>query len=183
MAGLELTRRVARPVAGLIVATAAALLMVTLLPVAFGWESTAVLTGSMRPGVSPGDVVVAGPAHAADLRVGRVVLFRDRAHGGRLLLHRISRVAADGRLVTRGDANDSDDAFAVALSDVVGLPRLRVPWVGLPVIWLHDGQRGRLALGALAATGALVLLAWGQNTSASSPAADGGATRGRHSRR
>ena len=67
--------------------------LLLLAPVVLGWRPYTVLTGSMRPGVQPGDVVMARPVLASTVRVlgeltpvgGAADLTRvnDRLHRGR----------------------------------------------------------------------------------------------------
>ncbi|PZE34490.1 signal peptidase I [Curtobacterium sp. MCPF17_031] len=107
-------------------------------PLALGWHTTTVMTGSMQPTLLPGDVVVSKPVPAHDVRAGQVLLFPDPDHTGVLRLHRLQDVDAHGDLVTKGDANPEPDSTAVARSSVVGVGYLRVPLVGLPVVWAAE---------------------------------------------
>jgi signal peptidase I len=66
------------------------------------------------------------------------------------VLHRVVRRQDDGSLVTRGDANVADDSSPVSPDAVVAVPRLRVPYVGLPALWLEEGERRRLLAAGLA---------------------------------
>ncbi|MEV0561935.1 hypothetical protein [Dactylosporangium sp. NPDC050588] len=50
----ELLRIAVRGVAAATLACVGAMLLATLVPVAFGWDSRVVLTGSMRPRIAPG---------------------------------------------------------------------------------------------------------------------------------
>lgn len=118
-------------------------------PLALGWHTTTVMTGSMQPTLLPGDVVVSKPVPAHDVRAGQVLLFPDPDHAGVLRLHRLQDVDAHGDLVTKGDANPEADSTAVARSSVVGVGYLRVPFVGLPVVWAAEHRTAPLV--ALAA--------------------------------
>lgn len=99
-------------------------------PVAAGWRAAVVASGSMRPGIQPGDVVVTVPAHR--LRIGSVVTYRKP---GRPMLHRIVGVDARGRLITKGDANAVADAAPVPRDAVTGVARWRLPYAGRPALW------------------------------------------------
>lgn len=133
------------------------LLLCSLVPWALGWHPTVVMTGSMEPRLHIGDVAVSRPVDGNDLRIGQVVLADDPDHPGRLRLHRLAAFRADGRLTLRGDANPADDSTPVARSAVRGVASLRVPYVGLPAVWLS--QRRFADLAALSA--ALVALGVG----------------------
>jgi hypothetical protein len=104
-------------------------------PLALGWHTTTVMTGSMQPTLLPGDVVVSKPVPAHDVRAGQVLLFPDPDHAGVLRLHRLQDVDAHGELVGY----------------------LRVPLVGLPVVWAAEHRTAPLV--ALT-VGVLVLAAF-----------------------
>jgi signal peptidase len=135
------------------------MLVWTIVPTFFGWRSEVVLTGSMVPKIRPGDVVVAQPRSADQVRPGHVVLVVNPARPDTLLLHRIVRRDPDGSLVTRGDANPSPDSTPVMAAQVRGLGRLKVPYIGLPVIWARDGRVPPPAVLAMVAA-AVVGVAW-----------------------
>jgi signal peptidase I len=138
---------------------AGALLFWSHAPQVVGWQPRVVLTGSMLPSVRPGDVALVGPAVVgkATLPPGRVVLVRDPGRSSGFYLHRVVRYDDQGRLVTRGDANASEDWPAVEPSRVAGQMRLVVPAVGLPLLWWRDGNWVALGLGGGATWAALVL--------------------------
>ena len=142
-------RLVIRLLAGLAAVMLSALLLITLVPVAFGWHSQVVVSGSMRPAIRPGDVIIVQPVPAYRLTAGQIVAVDNPAKPGTRLLHRLVRRNADGTLVTRGDANDVDDSTPVPPESVVGLARLRVPYIGLGLLWWQQGRYGPLALAVL----------------------------------
>jgi hypothetical protein len=62
----------------------------------------------------------------------------------------------DHSLVTKGDANVTEDSVAVPSDSVIGLGRLLVQFIGLPVAWLHTGNWVALLLFAAALLAAVV---------------------------
>lgn len=122
-----------------------------------GWRSQVVLTGSMQPRISPGDLVLAAPPTYGQVKPGRIVLFRDPVRPERTIVHRLVRYDDNGNLVTKGDANASEDSTPVPPSAVLGMPRLRVPYVGRPIVWMHEKDTGSL----LIASAVLCLVAAG----------------------
>ncbi|GAA1521764.1 hypothetical protein GCM10009827_042160 [Dactylosporangium maewongense] len=123
------------------------------------------LTGSMRPGIAPGDLVVSAPVAPERVRPGQVVVVEDPARPGPLLVHRVVRRNADGTLTTKGDANSTEDPAAVPATGVRGLARLRVPKAGLPALWLREGR----TLPVLGAFAALIALGWLARTTGRRP--------------
>jgi signal peptidase len=120
------------------------------IPARAGWSSSVVVSGSMSPIVEAGDVVVTSPVTESRMRPGLVIRFHDPRRPGRYVLHRIVRVGDDGQLVTKGDANRIADVTPVPKGTVTGVWRLRVPYLGLPVLWWIRGQHLRSALTAAA---------------------------------
>ena len=136
------------------------LLLVSVAPVLLGWKTTVVVSGSMAPSIQPGDVIAAAPVPQhprSRLTAGQVVLVDEPTHAGRLLMHRLMRYDADGRMILKGDANASFDSTPVAVERLRGIPRLRIPMVGLPFVWL---QQGRYIPAAAAGMLLLLTLSW-----------------------
>jgi signal peptidase I len=141
-----------------VLAAATGLIVCSVVPAAVGWTTTVVVSGSMAPAVDIGDVVSASPVSAADARrlpPGTVVLVEDPANPGTLLLHRLVGYTADNRLITKGDANAVADSAAVPAENVRGRARLRIPGLGLPVVWWRHGMYAPVA--ALGILGAIAL--------------------------
>jgi signal peptidase len=154
------SRRAAATWAGSVVdfaarsAVAVVLMLVfwTLAPMVLGWQSYVIMSGSMAPRLFPGDVVLSQPVVADQVTLGQVVLVENPVQGGTKLVHRAVGRHPDGSLVTRGDANPTADSTAVPARLVRGLPRLRVPYVGLPAVWWADGDYRNLGLSLLGGT-------------------------------
>jgi signal peptidase len=115
------------------------------------WHATPVLSGSMRPGLQPGDIVITHRVPISDLRVRDVIVFHppDKAH--QQTVHRIVKLRVrNGTTVitTRGDANTIVDPTVTALSGATAYRVVRiVPLVGYPAVWLSGGHHGLLVIG------------------------------------
>ena len=109
-------------------------------PVALGWLPTTVMTASMAPAIEAGDIVVSRPVPREALLPGRVVLATDPDRADRLRLHRIAELSPEGDLVTKGDANPDPDSTPLHPDAVLGIGVLRVPGIGLPIVWLRAGE-------------------------------------------
>jgi signal peptidase len=126
-----------------LVACVGGMMLIATIPVILGWHTTVVVSGSMTPGIKPGDVIAAAPVRGADrsgIASGTIVLVKNPARSGELLMHRLVRYDAEGRLILKGDANASADSTPVPLDQVQGVARLRVPLVGLPLLWVRQGR-------------------------------------------
>ncbi len=127
---------------------AAGLVFWSVVPILAGMQAHVIVSGSMEPSIASGDIVLTEDVDPAAVRPGMVLLFHDPAFPGRLLMHRVTKVNGDGTVVTRGDANRTDDSTAVSMTAAEGIGRLRIPYVGLPMYWRTLGDFPRL--GALA---------------------------------
>lgn len=115
------------------------LLFVAVPALGWGMSPVVITSGSMEPGIRPGDVVMLdAPAPDRLLSPGSVIAFNDPVRPGELITHRVSGLTADGRYETQGDANDRPDSTPVSAQDVVGVAKVLVPVVGQPVVWLQQ---------------------------------------------
>lgn len=137
-----------------------ALAVCAFLPMLAGLTGSVVQSGSMRPSIDPGDVVLA--VHfSKDEKVplGRVVLFPapQGSTGAPDRLHRIVAIDPDGSLVTAGDANAQADSSPLDRADIIAIACVLVPFIGLPALWLAHGAVLPFALWLLFTMGALVV--------------------------
>ena len=119
-----------------------------LLPtVVFSWAPVLVSSGSMSPAIEAGDIILIDEELPADpLAPGAIITYREPGQNpDRLVTHRIRHLDDGGAFVTRGDANDVDDARPVPPERVEGFARLLVPMLGLPIHWARSGQQAALA--------------------------------------
>ena len=85
-------------------------------PALLGMRSFTVMSGSMRPALGVGDVVVTRPIAATDARVGDVITFSDPGRHRKLTTHRVKSLNVAGERVhitTKGDANDAAESWTV----------------------------------------------------------------------
>lgn len=137
----------------LVVATGVAL-VAAVVPQLGGASSYVVLTGSMRPTMPPGTLVVVRPVDPANLQTGDVITFMPRENDPAVITHRIVGggfdVTGERVLRTRGDANDAVDPSTVRDLQVVGERWYSVPYVGY-VTNLFSGAQRAVALGLVCA--------------------------------
>jgi signal peptidase I len=112
-------------------------------PHLFGYRTATMLTGSMEPGISPGDVVVTVPRPAEDVAVGDVITYHIPVEDHRVETHRITEVRhrADGSIVvrTKGDNNSNVDPWVATLEgDTVWEVALVVPKAGAAIRTLRS---------------------------------------------
>ena len=91
-----------------------------------GYSCFKVITGSMEPELSVGDLILTKTVRASDVEVDDIVSFYSQSPGmiGTIITHRVinKTVEEDGtvRLLTKGDANLSMDGYAVTDENLIG---------------------------------------------------------------
>jgi signal peptidase len=116
-------------------------------PALLGFRPFTVMSGSMRPALGVGDVVVTRPVLARDVRVGDVITFPD-SERKELVTHRVRAIhiaRSQASIVTRGDSNDASEEWAVDANGHVGRVAYHLPLVGYALAWTH-GRNARLLL-------------------------------------
>ncbi len=111
-----------------------ALLVLILAGLAFlyfvpGYNLYLVRSGSMRPAINVGDLIITGPMNGAingEVKPGTIVTYQYQRE---LITHRVLSTD-DKTLVTKGDATEDPDPWLVTLSDVRGVYLFKIPFVG-----------------------------------------------------
>jgi signal peptidase len=132
-----------------ILATSVVVTIAVLVPRIGGATPYVLLTGSMRPTMPPGTLVVVRPTPASHLGIGDVVTYQLRSGDPTVVTHRVVAVGrrGDGTPVfqTKGDANDVADAGWVRPVQVKGERWYAVPYLGY-LTTLVTGQQRHVAL-------------------------------------
>lgn len=131
-----------------IVAIVLVLAVAVLVPRVTGATPYTILTGSMRPSLPPGTLVVVKPIDADDIRAGDVITYQLESGKRRVVTHRVTTVGqslrGDTIFTTKGDANNAADALPVMPVQVKGKLWYSVPYLGHVNDVLTGSQR-RLA--------------------------------------
>ena len=130
-----------------------ALVLLGLLP-NLGWYRTeTVLSGSMKPYFSPGDIVVVTPEATREVRVGQVISYHIPLGDHHVQSHRVIKVVRGGDhplVRTKGDANASPDPWTARLNGGTAWQvRAVVPKAGWAIVWLRTPAIRRFAIFAL----------------------------------
>jgi signal peptidase len=111
-------------------------------PRVLGYQTSTMLTGSMSPGINPGDVVVSVPVPVDQLRAGDVITYSIPVDDHRVETHRILDVTSAGGVATvqtKGDANSAADPWKAVLSgDHVYRHKATVPHLGSVIRALRE---------------------------------------------
>ncbi|KQW43035.1 hypothetical protein ASC77_22335 [Nocardioides sp. Root1257] len=137
-----------------ILAAGAVLVVAVVVPRLAGGTAYVIETGSMRPGLPPGTLVVVRSGDPADVALGDVITYQQRSGDPTVVTHRVVTIGYDGtgavRWRTQGDANDVADPDWVVPEQLKGEVWYAVPYLGYAGALFTGDQRGLL-------TGLLVL--------------------------
>lgn len=155
------------------------LLFLGVLPRLGLYRPVTVLSGSMRPTFSPGDMVIDTPEPVRDVRVGQVISYQVPVGIHQVETHRIVRILSGGAhpvVQTQGDANNHVDPWTARLGGATAW-RMRavIPHLGYVVNFLRAPALRTAAIVVVPALLALVVLLeiWGlTGRSAADPGAE-----------
>ena len=103
----------------------------------FKYFSLTVGSGSMTPNLLVGDVIIVEKvADPKNIEVGEILVYR---HEKVVVVHRVIMIKEDnGKLTfyTQGDNNDGPDSYSTSEDNVMGITKIRIPYLGYPVVWL-----------------------------------------------
>lgn len=106
---------------------------------------SAIATGSMKPGINPGDVVLVKKlqdrADIEDLQIGDIIQFKKESI---LVNHRIIDIVEEEdemKYRTKGDNNSAQDADLVAAEDIKGTIVEVIPKIGWPTLILKNSNK------------------------------------------
>lgn len=120
-------------------------------PPMLGYQSMAVLSGSMEPNIAVGAIVYAKEVEPSELKVGDIITYR--LSGDTRVTHRIKEIDTTQQcFITKGDANEVADATPVAFEQVIGKVDFYLPLLGYMSIYI------KTPLGIVAICGVLFLM-------------------------
>lgn len=104
-----------------------------------------ILTDSMEPEFSSGDLIICKNAKAEDVKEGDIICFYDPdGNGTTTVTHRVKAITKDddGNLAweTKGDANNTEDAKIVPAENLVGIYQRNIPGIGNIAIFIQTTQ-------------------------------------------
>ena len=96
-------------------------------------KARVVLTGSMEPVISPGDVVITMPVSRREPEIGDVVTYVAKRFDGSPVgnfTHRIISGSETEGFIVKGDANPAPDIQRPKLQDIAGVVVFTIPFIG-----------------------------------------------------
>lgn len=105
----------------------------------FKYYSIAIASGSMESVLSKGDIVIVEKIKTKeDLIEGNIIAYK---YDGIIVVHRIVKIINDKEKIyiyTKGDANKNIDNYIVEKRYVIGNVKFKIPFIGLPTVWLNE---------------------------------------------
>ena len=109
----------------------------------FKYYAIAIISGSMYPEFNRGSVVVIEQindkyANYDKLKKGEIIAYR---YENSIIVHRlIEKVETNDEIFyyTKGDANNSEDNYPIKKENIIGIVRIKIPYIGYPTVWFSE---------------------------------------------
>ena len=113
-------------------------LLIMLISCKFKYGILVIGSESMTGTINVGDAVVFEKYENQDLKTNDIIIFEKN---GLHLVHRIVKVEKVNdsvRYYTKGDANSEIDSWTIDSSDISGIAKFKINYIGYPSLWLHS---------------------------------------------
>lgn len=100
-------------------------------PNLFGYKFFNVISGSMKPNLEIGDIVIT--KEIEDIKKGDIITFRQQ---NSIITHRVVDIINENEKLyyqTKGDNNNSNDEILVEYKDIEGIYACRIPKIGIVI--------------------------------------------------
>ncbi len=98
----------------------------------FGFRPAFVPSHSMEPRIQQADIVLLGPVHASEVKVGDIVMYE--MSNRQRVLHRVTEIrkgeSGAREFIFKGDNNNAEDLYPVQDKQLMGVYAGRVPMLG-----------------------------------------------------
>lgn len=104
----------------------------------FRFGAIVIATESMTGEINKGDMIIYERYESQTIKEGQVIVF---LQGQNKIVHRvvkIERIGSQVRYITKGDANENNDAGYITDADIIGLTDIKVAYIGYPTLWLRS---------------------------------------------
>ncbi len=114
-----------------------------------GYEVYNVISGSMEPTFSKGDLIYVKAVNPNDIRVGDPITFVANENLV-VATHRVVRIDRENRcFYTKGDANETEDQKPVRFENVKGVPQFSIPLLGYVSDYISHPPGTYVAIGTV----------------------------------
>lgn len=104
----------------------------------FKYEPIVILSNSMEPTFSRGDVVIYKKIDVKNIQKNDIIIY---SIGEQNIAHRVIDITEDDGTYyfkTKGDRNNTSDMIRVTTENIKGVYVFHIKYLGFPSIWLHD---------------------------------------------
>jgi signal peptidase len=105
----------------------------------FHYHAVVIASGSMEKVLSKGDVVIIEKIKdPTSIKLQEVIAYK---HNKIIVVHRlVKRIEVNGQTIfyTKGDANESMDDYKITMDMVIGIVKLKIPYIGYPTVWINE---------------------------------------------
>ncbi len=112
--------------------------IVMLISCKFRFGALVIGSGSMTGEINVGDTIIYERYDGEKIEEGQIIVFeKDKV----AVIHRvvdIERINGVTRYYTKGDANDDLDAGYRTSSDIIGITKFKISYIGYPTLWLRS---------------------------------------------
>ena len=106
-------------------------------PKLFGCNTYAVISGSMEPEIPVGSIVCSQKVEFADLKENDIISYQ--VSSDTIVTHRIVSIDNEKKqVITKGDANNVNDANPVSSSNIIGRVVFSMPLIGYISIYMQS---------------------------------------------
>lgn len=114
------------------------------------YATLTVLSGSMRPGIPEGSIVLITPERPEQVRVGQIITYAVPVGDHHVVSHRVVEIVSGGPypvIRTQGDANDTPDPWLAQIDgSTAWRVRASVPGLGRLISWLRQPLLHRVSV-------------------------------------
>lgn len=130
-------KRVCKIASALLMISLIAAVLVLVAPRLFGVKMYSVLSGSMEPAYSVGDLIYTVPTDENKIKVGDTITFVLNSDGT-VATHRVVEIDKENnQFYTKGDANDLSDGKPVQAENILGVVKFSIPKVGFLIGYMN----------------------------------------------
>ena len=104
----------------------------------FKYYAIAIATGSMRPKINAGDVVIVNQhKDYKNIKKGEIIAYK---YNGIVVVHRVYDIVivkGEYYFYTKGDSNKEVDNYIIYPKTILGEVKHKISYIGLPTVWLN----------------------------------------------
>ena len=113
------------------------IIIITLISGFFKYTMSSIASNSMYPTLQKGDAIIIKQLTDKEkkkIEVGDIIVFQEEGH---IITHRVIEIK-EGIYITKGDNNNTKDITKKTKNDIIGLVKIRIPYLGYPSVYISE---------------------------------------------